>query len=581
MNVLSLFDGISCGRLALERAGIKVDNYYASEIDKHAIKVTQHNYPDTIQLGDVTKIDFNQFKGKIDLLIGGSPCTQLSVAGNGQGLEGKESKLFYNYLDALKKIQPKYFLLENVKMKKVWEDIITDFMGVEPLKINSSLVSAQNRQRLYWTNIPNITQPEDKGILLKDIVHEYADNLSKEDLAPYIIDPKRSITILDKETEKGKIGYIGSDSQGNRIYNIHGKSVTLVGNAGGLGAKTGLYLFGCLTPDRLNKRQNGQRFNDGDKFYTLTAQDRHGVLTDGYIRKLTPVECERLQNLPDNYTELGEDVCYLNTYNIIKEREIACKSVKSMIATTPLQTEKQDYAINIICDLSDTEQPNLRKTQLSEMKNVLLTDVIDCNKQEADYVLNTIKDLREQVAQMLNKKNRKNVNIAIDWQLQEGYVTSIIKTGLDTETHNIQINLDKETMHMDTERLRANIKYNIEKSLRKCSDEICCLKKLYTILILINLIIIKKIYMFAVKENTQVYTSSSIKLQGNLLSVALSNSKMVSILPISKQQRYKCLGNGWTVDVIAHIFRHIPAECGIFDDAIVEDETLIFQEDMF
>jgi DNA (cytosine-5)-methyltransferase 3A len=302
MNVLSLFDGISCGRVALERAGIKVDNYYASEIDKHAIKVTQHNYPDTIQLGDVTKIDFNQFIGKIDLLIGGSPCTNLSVAGNGKGLEGNESRLFYNYLDALKKIQPKYFLLENVKMKKVWEDIITDFLGVQPVEINSSLVSAQNRRRLYWTNIPISTLPEDKGILLKDIVHEYADNMSIAELEQYVIEPKRSITILEKETEKGKIGYIGSDSQGNRIYNIHGKSVTLVGNAGGLGAKTGLYLFGCITPDRINKRQNGQRFNNGEKFYTLTAQDKHGVLLEGYIRKLTPIECERLQNLSDNYT---------------------------------------------------------------------------------------------------------------------------------------------------------------------------------------------------------------------------------------------------------------------------------------
>ena len=118
MNVLSLFDGISCGRLALERAGIKVDKYYASEIDKHAIKVTQHNYPDTIQLGDVTKIDFNQFKGKIDLLIGGSPCTGFSPAGKGLNFEDPQSKLFFKYLEALQTIKPKYFLLEDVKMKK-------------------------------------------------------------------------------------------------------------------------------------------------------------------------------------------------------------------------------------------------------------------------------------------------------------------------------------------------------------------------------------------------------------------------------------------------------------------------------
>jgi DNA (cytosine-5)-methyltransferase 3A len=305
MNVLSLFDGISCGRVALERAGIKVDKYYASEIDKHAIKITQHNYPDTMQLGDVTKIDFNQFVGKIDLLIGGSPCTGFSPAGKGLNFEDPQSKLFFKYLEALQIIKPKYFLLENVKMKKEWEDIITNYMGVQPIAINSELVSAQNRRRLYWTNIPDVTIPEDKGIMLKDIVHEYTDNYTIEQLQPYIIDPEKSLTLLEKETEKGKIGYYGIDSQGTRVYTIHGKSVTLVGNAGGMGGKTGLYLFGCITPDRVNKRQNGQRFSTGEKFYTLTAQDQHGILIDGYIRKLTPTECERLQTVPDDYTAVG------------------------------------------------------------------------------------------------------------------------------------------------------------------------------------------------------------------------------------------------------------------------------------
>jgi DNA (cytosine-5)-methyltransferase 3A len=305
MNVLSLFDGISCGRLALERAGLSVDNYYASEIDKNAIKVTMERFPDTIQLGDVTKIDFTQFIGKIDLLIGGSPCTGFSPAGKGLNFEDPQSKLFFKYLEALQTIKPKYFLLENVKMKKEWEDIMSSYVGAEPIEINSALVSAQRRKRLYWTNIPNVILPEDKGILLKDIIHENIDNMSRKDLEPYIINPSKAITILENESKNGKIGYIGIDSQGTRIYNIHGKSVTLMGNSGGLGGKTGLYLFGCITPDRLNKRQNGQRFNDGEKFYTLTAIDQHGILTDGYIRKLTPVECERLQTVPEGYTDVG------------------------------------------------------------------------------------------------------------------------------------------------------------------------------------------------------------------------------------------------------------------------------------
>lgn len=172
MNVLSLFDGISCGQIALRRAGVRIDKYYASEIDKYAIQVTQHNFPKTIQLGDVTKIDFTQFIGKIDLLIGGSPCQDLSVAKNNRkGLEGSRSGLFYKYVEALKIIKPKYFLLENVaSMRKEDRETITNILGVEPIMINSALLSAQQRKRLYWTNIPNITQPEDKRIFLKDIL---------------------------------------------------------------------------------------------------------------------------------------------------------------------------------------------------------------------------------------------------------------------------------------------------------------------------------------------------------------------------------------------------------------------------
>ena len=164
MNVLSLFDGISCGRIALERVGIKVDKYFASEIKDIAIKVTQTNYPDTIQIGDVTKIDATTLP-KIDLLIGGSPCQNFSIANlnSRDGLEGDKSSLFYQYLRLLREVKPKYFLLENVKMKKDQEAIISELLGVKPILINSNLVSAQSRPRLYWTNIPGITPPLIRG----------------------------------------------------------------------------------------------------------------------------------------------------------------------------------------------------------------------------------------------------------------------------------------------------------------------------------------------------------------------------------------------------------------------------------
>lgn len=351
MNVLSLFDGMSCGRIALERAGIQVTNYFASEIDKHAIKVAMHNYPDTQQLGDVTKWrEWNL--PKIDLLIGGSPCQGFSFDGKQLAFDDPRSKLFFEFVECLKHFKPKHFLLENVRMKKEYLKVITEILGVEPICINSALVSAQNRVRYYWTNIPNITQPNDKGILLKDIVCEgrIEDAISNgwiewwkqnaefqlqkqystlnadkagtmtarqyaswngafwlEALNQYIVPFDKTLQILDKEVERGKVGYFRQDSQANRVYYIHGKSVTLCGDAGGGAAKMGQYLFGCITPDRIDKRQNGQRFSDGQKFYTLTAQDRHGVLIEGYIRKLSPVECERLQTLPDNYTSCVSD----------------------------------------------------------------------------------------------------------------------------------------------------------------------------------------------------------------------------------------------------------------------------------
>ena len=169
MRVLSLFDGISCGRVALERAGIPVETYYASEIDKYAIQVAQKNYPDTIQIGDCTKIDYKKYAGEIDLLIGGSPCQGFSFAGKQLNFADPRSRLFFEFVRALKELKPKYFLLENVKMKKEFQDIISQQLGVKPIEINSALVSAQNRKRLYWTNIPNLVLPTDKNIVLNSI----------------------------------------------------------------------------------------------------------------------------------------------------------------------------------------------------------------------------------------------------------------------------------------------------------------------------------------------------------------------------------------------------------------------------
>lgn len=176
MNILSLFDGISCGMVALERAGIKVDDYFACEIDKDAIKVSESNYPNIVQLGDVKKLTFGYEYvinyGDIDLLLGGSPCQDFSIAGKSdrKGLNGERSGLFYEFVRIKNQLKPKYFIFENVNMKKEWRDIISQELGVEPIRINSKLVSAQLRDRWYWTNIPNVTPPEDKNIQLQSIL---------------------------------------------------------------------------------------------------------------------------------------------------------------------------------------------------------------------------------------------------------------------------------------------------------------------------------------------------------------------------------------------------------------------------
>ena len=170
MNVLSLFDGISCGQVALNRAGVEYDKYYASEIKPHAINITQHNYPNTIQLGDIKELKGDDLP-KIDLLFGGSPCQDFSRANKVQkGVDGEKSGLFWEYIRVLREVKPTYFLLENVRMKKEWQDLISEELGVQPVRINSSLVSGVMRDRFYWTNIPFDGLPKDKGVKLGDII---------------------------------------------------------------------------------------------------------------------------------------------------------------------------------------------------------------------------------------------------------------------------------------------------------------------------------------------------------------------------------------------------------------------------
>ena len=285
MRVLSLFDGIACGYEALIRAGIPIDAYYASEIDKYAIQVALKNHPDIIEVGDVTKLRWEDFRD-IDLLIWWSPCQWFSVAGRMLNFEDPRSKLFFEFVRLVKEIEPRYFLLENVKMKKDWIDIISNELGVEPIEINSSLVSAQNRKRLYRTNIPWIKQPEDRGILLKDILEEKVDE-------KYYFSKDRWDRIINWKYDILK-----------RTEDVNGKCATLVTNWWGNHEKK--IFMPCWT--QYSGSDNFWNSFGSQKWYTLRASCPNGIIEDiGVVRKLTPIECERLQTLTDNYTDWVSD----------------------------------------------------------------------------------------------------------------------------------------------------------------------------------------------------------------------------------------------------------------------------------
>jgi DNA (cytosine-5)-methyltransferase 3A len=339
MKILSLFDGISIAQQAFKELGFEVE-YYASEIDKQAIQITQKNHPNTIQLGDIKDIDctggnLHYGNGRlaetdIYFLIGGSPCQDLSIAKKDRkGLSGERSGLFWEYVRILKELKPKYFILENVaSMPKEAKDIITETLwGIEPIMIDASLFSAQQRKRLFWVgeladkrhighwndedyNKVNIPLPTNKGIQLKDIIEsgeavkEKAYCLTahqKDFINDFIKRHQGNYVFKDKPI---RIASIGKGGQGDRIYSVHGKSVCLSANGGGRGAKTGLCLItGGAKRTREGKGKTLEIRKDGKSNALTTVQTDSLVVLKDYFRPLTPIECERLQSLPDNYTE--------------------------------------------------------------------------------------------------------------------------------------------------------------------------------------------------------------------------------------------------------------------------------------
>jgi len=322
MKVLSLFDGMSCGMIALDRLGIKVDKYYASEIDKYAIQVSQNNYPEIIQIGDVCDIKAEDYQD-IDLILAGSPCQGFSFAGKQLAFDDPRSSLFFEFVRLLKEIKPKYFLLENVNMKKEFLDVISEQVsacypelpfGIERIKINSALVSAQNRVRWYWTNIPGIDQPEQRGIVLRDIL----ETNSFENSAETHDTPKQIATAIDVN---------GHDIL-KRVYSEDGKSPVVTTCGGGnTEPKVVVQSYREVRTEeakRLRRESKQKTGKDHTPFRAKKIVPREdgkvGTVTPGlnndhmisltrdkdqdvYWRKITPIEAERLQTVPDNYTD--------------------------------------------------------------------------------------------------------------------------------------------------------------------------------------------------------------------------------------------------------------------------------------
>jgi len=283
MRVLSLFDGISCARVALERAGHTIDTYYASEVEVNAIKVAQKNHPTTVQLGSVVGL----VPPECDLLIGGSPCVDLSIAKkNRKGLEGERSGLFWEWVRVWKETKPKWWVLENVaSMPKKDRDIITATLGVEPVMFNAALVSAQSRKRLFWTNI-KFDLPEDRGIMLKDILQ-----------APAEVDERMLV-------KGGKSACIDANyHKGSSLEHAIKKKVrTMVKVGREIGRRLNADGHRADADATLTYQRRIETREDG-KCGTLTSVQKDNLVVSDVVRKLTPIECERLQGLPDNYTE--------------------------------------------------------------------------------------------------------------------------------------------------------------------------------------------------------------------------------------------------------------------------------------
>ena len=477
MNVLSLFDGMSCGMIALDRLGIKVDNYYASEIDKYAMQVSAANYPEIIQVGDITKLDLSTLP-KIDLVMGGSPCQGFSFAGKQLAFDDPRSALFFEFVKCVEALKPKYFLLENVKMKKEYLDIISEYMGVEPIFIQSSLVSAQSRQRYYWTNIPNVTPPEERGIVLRDILedqvgseHYVGDNMQKNYNGGNQLNPNYK-------------------SQANTIHNEDKKSGTIC--AGTHGYANG-YVGDKHKPVKHTERNARHLKQLDEKSLCMTATMYKGAGNNGMT--LVP------QRLVDDTSDLPEKSQTIKS-QYYKSSKANFEREGTFHATGIPQKLVSDKPQHIGTAVDINGHDILKRVYSPDGKSPTINTMGGGNREPKVVVdVRAMTEVRTPEANKIRQEHRK-------------------KTGKDWSPRNMRHLVERKDEKMNT----------LTTALTK-----------------------QHILQITRDKDQEVYWRKLTPLECERLQTVPDNYTN----HVSNTQRYKMLGNGWTIEVIAHIFKNM------------------------
>ena len=587
MNVLSLFDGMSCGRIALDRAGIKVDNYFASEVDKYAISVAKHNYPDIKHIGDVTQVKASDLP-KIDLIIGGSPCQGFSFAGKQLNFDDPRSVLFFEFVRLLKEIQTYnpnvLFLLENVKMKKEYQDVISELMRVEPVKINSALVSAQNRERLYWSNIPT-SSLQDKGILLKHIVEngkvdrDKSHCIGAHESKGTTLDTyngirkgvKRQIIFLDSHKSDKGLKCIGAlpckkwkddgkilqrnFSQGERIYSIEGKSPTLTANGGGTAGCSALIQVGKATD--INGHDLIKRVysieGKSPTLNTMTGGNREPkiAIDEKYWRKLTPLECERLQTVPDNEIICIFALCLARVKNYVNAVEQNPKLLK-----LALSAEKEKLNEFVKLANQNTRQNNQKTKCIVQQGVDMMTQrqINQCtkiNQKENNTTVNNVENIV-----MCKSQNQEADSVPPNAfiNITEGRIMRFGTEELHrNDSHSTTYLNGKKPLVLFGSEIMELVK-DVDAGMKKNSDMIFTSTTLSALSISSLEQMLATYYLFA-KNAITGYIPNETNQKSLSVQFQINDGYTNHV---SNSQRYKMLGNGWTVDVIAEaFFKHL------------------------